>query len=325
VIRETESDLPQIGGGLAALGSSFGIDVSNLSGSGLSAEAYRDILFSKEVRLGVVRDTFRFPDTNVPMTFVAYQMQNKGFVSQIFDRLGSLTEETDTAETTSTFGVETTPEEEIALEGITDRISSFIDPESNLMTISTSASDPVLAARIADSFLQHLTRRVREIQTKKVRENLSFVEEQFADAEKDLKDAEERLARFLENNQNPTSALLRFKEDRIRRQVRFKEQLYSELQKQFTSAQLNLQRQQPVITVVEQPLPPFKRSAPRRTLIAVLSIFGGLIVGVAATVVHSALLQTYAEKEDRRKLAEVSDAVIPKQIREKVNLFSSKK
>lgn len=324
VVRETESDLPQIGGGLAALGSSFGVDMSSLSGGGLSPEAYRDILFSKEVRLGVVRDTFEFPDEEEPMTYVAYQTRNKGMLSRVLLVINQWFEEADTELAGSGDIIGPTPEEELAIEGITDRLSSSVDPESNLMTITTSASDPVLASSIANSFLQHLTSRVREIQTEKVRKNLAFVEEQFAEAEEDLQEAEERLARFLENNQNPTSAVLRFQEDRYRRQVRFKEQLYSELQTQLASAQLNLQRQQPVITVVEHPLPPFKRSAPRRTLILVLSIFGGLILGTAATVIHAAWLRTYEEEEQRRKLEEVRREVVPEWVREKVVLFFSK-
>jgi uncharacterized protein involved in exopolysaccharide biosynthesis len=176
------------------------------------------------------------------------------------------------------------------------------------MTISVVARGRQLAAGMAQSFVDHLSARVREIRTQKVRERLGFVKSRFQEAQDELEAAENRLARFLERNQNPTTATLRFQRDRLQRQVRFKEQLYTELQSQVTQTELDLQRRQPVVTVVEKPVPPKDRSAPQRTLIVLFCIVGGTFFGIAVAFVRWSLRAT-EDDEQQSKLKELQNAL----------------
>ena len=186
------------------------------------------------------------------------------------------------------------------------------------MTISVTAGGPRLASSLAKSFLDHFATRVRTIRTEKVRERLQFVEGRFQEAEKELEAAEDRLAQFLERNQNPTTATLQFRRDRLQRQVSFKEQLYSELQSQLTQTRLDLQRQQPVVTIVEEPVPPVNRSAPQRTLIVLLNIVLGGILGVVGAFLRAFVQRTGEDENERRKIEEVQRALIPERWRKGV-------
>jgi uncharacterized protein involved in exopolysaccharide biosynthesis len=142
-----------------------------------------------------------------------------------------------------------------------------------------------------------------------VRERLEFVEGRFEEAEQELETAEERLAQFLERNQNPTTATLQFRRDRLQRQVTFKEQLYSELQSQLTQTRLDLQRRQPVVTVVEKPVPPVEKSAPSRTLIVIMvSILGG-VIGVGIAFGRVFFVERAKESRERDKIQEIREAL----------------
>jgi uncharacterized protein involved in exopolysaccharide biosynthesis len=180
-----------------------------------------------------------------------------------------------------------TEDENEALESVANKISASVDEGTGLMTISVTTGGPQLAASLAESFLDHFTRRVREIRTEKVRERLEFVEGRFEEAEKELEKAEDRLAQFLEQNQNPTTASLQFRRDRLQRQVSFKEQLYSELQGQLTQTRLDLQRRQPVVTVVEEPVPPVNPSGIGLKTVLAFAIFAGGIVSVGIIFVRA--------------------------------------
>jgi uncharacterized protein involved in exopolysaccharide biosynthesis len=202
-------------------------------------------------------------------------------------------------------------EEDDALEAVSEMISASVDEETGLMTISVTAGAPRISSNLAGSFLDHFTARVREIRTEKVRERLEFVERRFEEAEQELEQAEDRLAQFLERNQNPTTATLQFRRDRLQRQVSFKEQLYSELQSQLTQTRLDLQRRQPVVTVVEQPVPPMERSAPNRTMIVVLCLIFGGISGVGGAFVHTFLERAEEDTDEQEKLTEIRERLIP--------------
>ncbi|WP_028567054.1 Wzz/FepE/Etk N-terminal domain-containing protein [Salisaeta longa] len=318
VVRETGEDAPSLPGGLSALGSSFGISLGGLSG-GLSAEAYPEILASREVRLDVARDTFYFPDIERRMTFVDYIDRPPGVVGALLKytlKLPWTLKEAVTPanpplpagrDSTGTLIYPTEAESE-AIKAMGEMIASSVNAESGLMTISVTAGGPVLSARMAQDVLDALRKRVRALRTQKVRENLQFIQQRFAEAQQELKAAENRLAEFLARNQRINSPQLEFQRDRLQRQVTFKEQLYSNLQAQLTQTRLDLQKQQPVITVVEEPSPPLERSAPKRTLIVLLSIILGGFVGVGFAFVGAFLNSQEENEEEQEKLEEIKDA-----------------
>jgi uncharacterized protein involved in exopolysaccharide biosynthesis len=272
-----------------------------------------------------VQDTFRFPDAEQPMTYVDYVNQPTGPLGTVLDytlflpwtlksALGDAVSGSPAPVGTTDTGKPMIPseEEDEALKSISDKISAAVDKETGLMTISVTAGGPQVASSLSESFLDHFTTRVREIRTEKVRERLDFVEGRFKDAEQELEQTEDRLAQFLERNQNPTTATLQFRRDRLQRQVSFKEQLYSELQSQLTQTRLDLQRQQPVVTVVEEPVPPMQRSAPKRTQIVLTFLVVGGLFGVGGAFVRSYIENSEGEPEERQKLEEVRDRLIPK-------------
>jgi uncharacterized protein involved in exopolysaccharide biosynthesis len=324
VVREAQQKSGGLPSGISSGAlSGLGISLGGAS-SGLTPAAYPDVLQSREVRLAVVRDTFRFPDAERPMTYVDYANRPPGPLSTVLDytiwlpwtlkgMVGRAVSSSPAPAGTTDTGAPLIPskEENNALKAVGNMISASVDDETGLMTISVTASGPQIAADFAESFLDHFTTRVREIRTEKVREQLQFVEGRFEEAEQDLETAEEQLAQFLERNQNPTTATLQFRRDRLQRQVSFKEQLYGELQSQLTQTRLDLQRRQPVVTVVERPVPPMGRSAPARTTIVLLCILLGGFAGVGISFLRTFFKTREDESEEQKKLEEVRQAFSP--------------
>jgi uncharacterized protein involved in exopolysaccharide biosynthesis len=332
VVREAQQESGGLPSGIpsGAL-SGLGISLGGAS-SGLTPAAYPDVLQSREVRLAVVRDTFRFPDAERPMTYVDYVNRPAGPLSTVLDytlflpwtlkgMLGQAISGSPTPAGTTDTGEPLIPseEEDKALKSISGKISASVDEETGLMTISVTAGGPQLASDLTESFLGRFTTRVRTIRTEKVRERLQFVEGRFEEAEQELETAEERLAQFLERNQNPTTATLQFRRDRLQRQVSFKEQLYSELQSQLTQTRLDLQRRQPVVTVVEEPVPPMDRSAPRRTFIVLLMVVVGSLFGILGAFLKKYIYTASTNDVEREKIEEIKSSLyLTRKVSEKV-------
>lgn len=317
IVREVEGNGGSVSGGLSAL-RGLGVNLGGAS-SGLTSEAYPRILASREVRLSVVRDTFYFADEEQEMSFVDYYARDEfnllssikkytiGLPGQILQATQSDSRQRPVELQGEDTPVYPTEEEEEAMEAVRNMVSSSVDVESGIMTVSVTDSDPVRAAEVADSFLTHLTDRVRTIRTEKARQTLSFVDERFKDAREQLEEAEQRLAEFNDRNRDIRSARLRTERDRLQRQVRFASDLYSEFQTQRTQAEVELQRSEPVITVLESPTPPMERSAPRRSLIVILSFILGGMVGVGGAFVRT-FVSDQENEEEREKLKEIKKA-----------------
>ena len=333
VVREAEdgqSGMP-FSGGLSAL-QGLGVRLGG-SASGLNPESYPDILRSREVRLAVVRDTFYVQEMGRSMTYVDYVNREPGWTSHVWRYTVGLPgtlldamrgdEGPQAGDRVGTPGADErralTEEEAGAIRAVENVLSTSIDRETGLMSISVTTGDPVLSAGLADSFSRHLTERVRSIRTQKSRDNMRFMEERMEEARAALREAEERMANFMDRNRNITTESLRTERDRLRRQVNFAEQLYSDVQAQMTQSQIELQRSEPVLTVLEEPVVPSRPSGPRRTLIVLLSLILGGFVGIGAAFVATAVESSSNDAEEAGKLQEIKHAFWPNRFSENRN------
>ncbi len=318
VIREVESDNAMRNLGGLSLLSGMGLNLGGAS-TGLTPDAYPDVLASREVRLAVVRDTFEFHDIGETMTLTAY-LNRVTFVTYLkrftiglpgtiikafrpkIDRTSSV------AGSTRPFP---TDEEEEAIKAVSELIGTAIDQETGLMTIASTTHDPFLSNAITESFVKHLVARIESIRTQKSMRDMQFIAERYEVARDSLKEAENNLALFNDRNNNPQSARLRTQQARLQRQVTFKAELFSDLQAQLTQAQIDLQRSRPVITLLERPVPAIKPSGPRRLLLIAVSIIIGLVLGICLAFVKGVLDSLRQKQEEKAKLTEIANAFSP--------------
>lgn len=327
LIRETESQQAGLGG-LSSIGRGFGINIGGKT-TGLTAEAYPDIIKSREVRLAVVRDSFYFEHLENSLTLTEYYSREGSLISKIIGGikgytiglpgkvLGLFSGEPEKRMVLTEKGkrIYPTEEEENAMEAVAGMLSVNIDRETGLMTVSITSGDPLYSAKLAESYITHLKERIRRIKTKKARENLQFVQERFREAEGELHKAEEKLAKFLDRNTNPQTAELRTEQQRQQRQVNFKSQLFSDLQTQLTQSQIELQRSEPVITVLEKSVPPMEKSGPNRKLTIILSLLLGGGLGIGGAFVLTSINNMKSDEEQEDKLQEIKQRLVPQRWR----------
>ncbi len=120
--------------------------------------------------------------------------------------------------------------------------------------------------------LFNLNRRQGEASAQRV-----FIEKRVADAQSELRQAEENLQSFLTLNREFRSPSLQLEFDRLNRVVTMRQQLYTSLAQAYETAKIEEVRDLPVITVIEPPELPIEPTAhggTRRTLLGLL--IGGL-------------------------------------------------
>ncbi len=317
VIRESAGQ--EVGGlsGLAAL-RGFGINIGG-GASGLTEENYPEILRSRELLLAVVNSPFYFNDLDTSMSLVAYQTRYPGLPKILIKSLRAVTiglpgnilrwirgVDSVAAVPKGVSGiVGLTWDEYESIKFLNSIFSVDVARTSGMMTISTTTKDALLSAQIISTLIHNLRLRVQDLYTEKARENLEFLGARFEEARVDLEESEGDLARFLDANQNPQTARLRFEVERLQRQVNIKTDLYRELQTQLMQAEIELQHKQPVITVVEAPIPPPKPSAPRRKLIVIVCLMLGLFAGVGLAYIGQFINNLGGDKSQEQSLKEI--------------------
>lgn len=323
VIREAAVESRgNISGGLAAL---RGLGINLGSGTvGITVDTYPSILQSREVILAVARSQFHFADVDSAMSLVEYYNRPPGLVGMVFEGLKSITvglprtigkllagepiASLSTDKDNSDFLFVTEEEAEI-LKHLSKLISVKVDRVSGIMTISATTTDPFLSAQIINVAIHFLTENVQALYTQKAKENVKFIRQRFDEAAQELEEAEEELAQFIDRNRDPETANLRTAMERLQRQVSFKTQLYSELQSQLTTEEIDLQRNLPVITLLERPMPPIHPSRPSRKVIVILGFFFGAVLGVSGAYLKEYREHLNSNQETQAKLQKVRESL----------------
>ena len=146
---------------------------------------------------------------------------------------------------------------------------------------------PSVSLALAERLVQGVNRFNVETRKSQAAAERQFAEAQAGEAERALREAEDRLQAFLQQNRVSSSPELGFERDRLQRQVALRQQVYTSLVQNWQEARLREVRDTPVITILENPRLPVV-AEPRRLVLK------GTLCGLAGGIL-GALLALLAE------------------------------
>ena len=165
-------------------------------------------------------------------------------------------------------------------------VDAALDRRNGILTVRVSLDDPVLAAAVATATCATLQDIVVHSMNTQAGANRRFIEARLADARRDLARAEDALRGFRENNLRASSPRMITEEARLARETRTQEEIMLTLTRQYEIARVEEQKNVPVINVLDPAVAPAFRSAPRRSVLAVLGLLLSLAGGVAWVLVR---------------------------------------
>lgn len=178
-----------------------------------------------------------------------------------------------------------TPERWGLIRNLRGRISASWDTGGSTVTVSVKMPDPVMAADVADQVVQLLTEYITEYRTEKMRRDLAFIEERYEEAENRFEEAQKALAAFNDQNRGQLTAMARTEEQLLQSRYDLTFGLYNSLAQQLEQARLKLQKETPVMNILEPAAVPDRRSEPNRKLKIIVFTFLGTVLGIGITLI----------------------------------------
>lgn len=170
----------------------------------------------------------------------------------------------------------------LAIDELRKRLDIALDRRTNLLRVSVSDRDPVLAAAVANAACTELQRVVMTAMMTQAGANRRFIEQQLVGAHQDLSRAENALRGFSEGNLRFGNApRLALEQARLMREVRTQEEIVIALTRQREMAKVDENRDVPVLNVLDPAVPPAFRSSPKRGLMVAIGALLGLAIGIA--------------------------------------------
>jgi uncharacterized protein involved in exopolysaccharide biosynthesis len=176
-----------------------------------------------------------------------------------------------------------------ALRRMRQCVDAAFDRETGIVSVSVEDKDPVFAAALIRVLIQSVNDNTINRRRSQYAALRQYAEGRVREARDSLTRAEDILTRFLTVNragfQTPALAA---EKARLEREVTLRLQTYSSANDQLEFARFNEARTTPVITIVDEPVAPYKRSWPSRILFALLGSLLGVVVlaGIALDQVY---------------------------------------
>lgn len=158
-------------------------------------------------------------------------------------------------------------------------MSLQVDIPTSLVRLSVTDGSPEVAAAVANRIVSVIDEFNTDSRQSQARRRREFIETRTTDAASELRRAESSLDDFQERNRAwQHSPQLASAQARLRREVDLRQEIFLTLSRELETARIEEVNDAPVISVIQQAVPPRFRSAPRRAVIIVLGGTLGILL-----------------------------------------------
>jgi uncharacterized protein involved in exopolysaccharide biosynthesis len=163
-----------------------------------------------------------------------------------------------------------------------------VKDKPKMIRLRITTIDPVLAAALANSFVEELITYIASIKLGRIRESIVFARNRVEEVEQKLQAAENALSTFRKRNRKISSPELKLEEDRLQRAVKVEEGLFLTLKKKLEILKIEEKQEMPTIKVIERATPPLSRNGPgTKTNVILAGFIAFVLVSLLAFLLES--------------------------------------
>jgi len=166
------------------------------------------------------------------------------------------------------------------MEKLSGQLSIEVNDKDGYVSISARMPEARPAAEMVQRAQILLQEAITDFKIKKAKDQMAFVEERYAEKEAAFTAAQNKLARFRDQNKNVSTAMAQTQMERLQSEFSMASSVYTELAKQLETQKIQVKEDTPVFTIIEPVAVPLDKSKPKRPMILIIWTFLGGIVGV---------------------------------------------
>ena len=279
-------------GGLSSLAAMAGFNLDpGYSGESMSPLVYPQIVGSVPFQLDLMNTPFSFSEVDHPVSLYEYysKIAKPGILSLVSKYTIGLPGliisaiKGEPAKQISTDGkgpISLSKDQDGVRKMIDEKVTLTLDAKQGFITLQASFQEALLSAQVADQARELLQKYITRYKIEKATDKLAFIEDRYAEKKKEFEKAQERLARYRDQNKNVSSAMALTDVERLQGEYSIALNVYNELAKQLEQAKIQVKEETPVFSVLEPAMIPREKSKPKKPMIVAIWLFLGGILGV---------------------------------------------
>lgn len=303
------------GGSLGSLASLAGINLGSMNTSdAVYPDLYPDIVSSTPFVVELFPVQVEFKDKKTPMTTDYYTYLKEythgpwwgKVISAPFKLLGwfmgLFREKVEPVEGYASLNpAELTLEQEKIAKAIRESIMLSVDKKTSVISLTVTAQDPKVAAKISEEVISRLQTYVTNYRTEKSRKDLEYYETLYEEAKEAYFSAQQRYAGYVDRNQGVILQRVKTEQERLQNEMNLNYQLYNACAQQLQSAKAKVQQETPVFTIIDPPQVPLERSKPSKVTILFASVFLGVVIAAVWILWGRDFIANFKKKDEEEE------------------------
>lgn len=279
VILAPEVDKSSSIGSVGALAAMAGVNIGGATTGQMSLDLYPSIAKSTPFIIGLFNVEVKDTENGVSTSLYSYinDEQKAAWWSKIRGLPGGIIglfrskESIEKTDRINNFAL--TGEQTQVLNTLRDRIVVTVEKKTNVIMISSTMQSPEVSASVADTLTSYLQSYIINYRTEKARQDLIFTEKLCAEAKKDYSDAQQRYARYLDENQNIILDSYKVNQEKLQNEMTLTYGVYNQMAQQVQMAKVKVQDTTPVYTIIQPAAVPLVPVSPNKRLIIIGFLF----------------------------------------------------
>lgn len=169
---------------------------------------------------------------------------------------------------------------------MTKRINNQLTFERNdqngAIIIAVEMPDPDAAAQMTTHAIKLLQEYIIDYKTKKKKEELNYLIKRYDEQRKERDSIQIELAEYRDQNLVLSTSKSKTRLENIENEYNLQNQVLVELATNIETQKLEVERSFPVFQIIEPAIKPFSPEKPSKLLVAILSVFLGLIISIGS-------------------------------------------
>lgn len=282
-----ETNGEDIGGGLASMASSFGINLGGNGNDAIYPLLYPDLMESNKFIVSLFDIRVKTDDNTIDTDYYTYltKHQKKNWLTAPFSKakktiVALFSDKKKTFSTGKNIDAFRLSERDYNLvEKVKKNITCDVDKKTDVVTITVRDQDCLVSAILADSVKQRLQDFIIEYRTSKARLDLNHYEELASQAKKEYDASIAKYSQYCDANQDVILQSSISERDKLEADMQLKYNTYNALCTQVEATKAKLQERTPAFTTLKTASVPIKPAGPKRMIF----VAGMLILGTIAT------------------------------------------
>jgi LPS O-antigen subunit length determinant protein (WzzB/FepE family) len=299
-------------GGLSSLASLAGFNLDmNMGGNEISPMLYPQILSSISFQLEIMNTNYRFEEIEEEVSLYDYYLNY--YKPGLFSALKKYTiglpgvilkamqgEEEEKIVKSESETIRISKDQDEIRKKIGEKLSLNVNDKDGYITLSSNFHQAELSAQVAQEAQKQLQEYITQFRIEKATAQLEFIESRYNEKKHEFESAQRRLAAYRDANKNISSAIAQTELEKLENEYQLAFEVYSELAKQLEQAKIQVKEDTPVFSVIEEVSVPVEKSKPKRSLILLIWILLGVVIGTGLIFFKYFLMKT------KRRWIEVS-------------------